>query len=160
MRRIGISAGVASLAAIAGIALAACGGSAHGTPSGGGNPGVHNLPAAPAATAQYRVKMTSCGPTARFDIANVSGPTSPIGVTVEFVDASGNVANTASDYTDPLSHGLSQHLGIEDDTSKTYIQEPSGKTYNLGHPARCIATWHHVAYGSPSGTEHPVASAP
>lgn len=137
----------ASLALAGGIALAACGSSGHGTPSGGGDPHVHNIPAA---TSQYKVSMTSCGTTAGFEVRNVKGPTAPIGVTVEFVGTSDNVADTNSSFTDPLSGGLGEHLSVA-------AVEAGGHDYT-GHVARCVATWHHMAGKSPAGTEHPIAS--
>jgi hypothetical protein len=94
--------------------------------------------------------MTSCSTTAGFEVHNVNGPTAPIGVTVEFVDSSDNVADTNSNFTDPLSGGLGEHLSVA-------AVEESGHDYT-GHVARCVATWHHMAGESPTGTEHPIAS--
>lgn len=148
-----ILGGVAAL----GISLAACGGSAgHGTPSGGGgNPHVHNVtgvtsPSNDRSHSQqpYAVKMTSCGPTAHFDVRNVSGPTAEIGVTMEWVDPSGHIAVTNYNFTDALPRGVAEHLAVED-TGDT------GTDYH-GPIAACVATWHHISGESPSGAEHPI----
>lgn len=140
-----ILGGVAALA----VSLAACGGSAghgHAAPA----PAPTQSPSNDSGHSQqpYTVKMLSCGPTAHFDVRNVSGPTAEIGVTMEWVDPSGHIVVTNYNFTDALPRGVAEHLAVED-TGDT------GTDYH-GPIAACVATWHHISGESPSGAEHPI----